>query len=139
MLSVAAELNSDRVPLELVVALCDTMNILPVVVIAVAAEAMFTPKPVVIASTLGMFIPVPVTTEAIATVSNDPVKVLEAFTLRMLVASVAADINSDNIPAPEAELTPVCSTFNNRPVEVIAVAEEDISTSNPLVADVVPA
>ena len=106
---------------------------------AVAAEAMVKPIPLVIASRLGMLSAVPVTILAVARVKTVPVKVVVAVSFNRVVASVAAVVNSDKIPAPEAELTPVWATLNIRPVAVMAVAEESTSSKTPLVAEVVPA
>ena len=127
--SVVADVNCDNTPEpdDVVVPVWLTNKRFPVVM-AVAADAIVNPTPDVTASRFGILSAVPVTMDAVARVKTVPVSVDDAVSLRRVVASVAAVMNSERMPVPEDELTPVCSTLSRRPVEVIAVADEAMST-----------
>ena len=131
--SVAAVINSTKVADVPVVPVWATDNNLPAPVMAVAAEATDMPMPVVKASRSPITRPDPVVTEAPDRLTIFPsAKAPDAFTWRITVSSVAAEMNSLRVPL--VLVAPLWVLKNSRPAPVIAVALDANETNCPVVS-----
>ena len=145
--SVAALLISARTVDTPVAPVWFTSNILPVAVAAVDAQVKLKSMPsVLVVPEAATTMPLPVVIAAIPPISNAvPVvnaaaeisrtvpraNAAVAVTLKTVVSSVAADVNSDRVAV--VPVVPEWVTKNILPVVVIAVADEAIDTPCPVV------